>query len=295
MEALADGVSEEARSLARAFWPGALTIVCWAQPSLGWDLGETHGTVALRVPDDRVTRAVLERVGPMAVSSANRTGMPAAQTAHGAREMLQDRVGLYLDDGRRPVGGPEVGARGVASTIVDCTGETPVVLRHGAISLQRLREVVPSVRGDESGAAGGEVQEAPASAAGIDASAAQEPRDRAEVGAPAGHDSANPSPAGHGAPGHDAAAPGSEGRTAELAAATVAAAPSMGGVETAQDVSDAELVTAVVQDATSEPVAPVDQRRDRTGQPEPSWGGTSALSMAEARLLVTGEDPEAQK
>ena len=90
-------------------------------------------------------------------------------------------------------------------------------------------------------------------------------------------------------------APGSEGRTAELAAATVAAAPSMGGVETAQDVSDAELVTAVVQDATSEPVAPVDQRRDRTGQPEPSWGGTSALSMAEARLLVTGEDPEAQK
>ena len=114
MDGLADEVSAEARALAEAFWPGALTIVCWAQPTLGWDLGETHGTVALRVPDDRVTRAVLERVGPMAVSSANRTGMPAARTAQAAQEMLQDRVPLYLDDGVRPVADAASGAQDVA-------------------------------------------------------------------------------------------------------------------------------------------------------------------------------------
>lgn len=147
MAGLADQVSDDARALADAFWPGALTLVCWAQPSLGWDLGETHGTVALRVPDDAVTRAVLERVGPMAVSSANRTGLPAARTAHEAREMLQDRVGLYLDDGVRPTTAAPDDVRDAASTIVDCTGETPVVLRHGAISLHRLREVVPTVHG----------------------------------------------------------------------------------------------------------------------------------------------------
>ena len=122
MEALADQVSEDARALAEAFWPGALTLVCWAQPSLGWDLGETHGTVALRVPDDAAARAVLERVGPMAVSSANRTGMPAARTAQAAQDMLQDRVPLYLDDGPRPVEEPAEDARDTASTIVDCTG-----------------------------------------------------------------------------------------------------------------------------------------------------------------------------
>ena len=150
LDGLAAQVGPEARALAEAFWPGALTIVCWAQPTLGWDLGDTHGTVALRVPDDDVARAVLDRTGPMAVSSANRTGMTAAATASRAREMLGESVALYLEDGPRPRGTGSTAARGgLPSTIVDCTGGHPVVLRHGAIGLDRLREVVPTVTAGE--------------------------------------------------------------------------------------------------------------------------------------------------
>ena len=145
LDGLATQVSPQARALAEAFWPGALTLVCWAQPTLGWDLGDTHGTVALRVPDDAVARAVLERVGPMAVSSANRSGMAAAQTALQARQMLGERVPLYLDDGPRPRDTDPEARDGLPSTIVDCTGEHPAVLRHGAIGLERLRRVVPTL------------------------------------------------------------------------------------------------------------------------------------------------------
>ena len=77
VDGLATDVPDYARALVAAFWPGPLTIVLRAQPSLMWDLGETGGTVALRMPDDPVALALLREVGPMAVSSANRTGHPA--------------------------------------------------------------------------------------------------------------------------------------------------------------------------------------------------------------------------
>ncbi len=153
LDGLADEVSDDARALAAAFWPGGLTLIFHSHPSLGWDLGETHGTVALRVPDDELAQALLIESGPLAVSSANRTGHPAAPSAEAAVGMLGDSVEVYLDDGPRPAGrtgDPETGP--VASTIVDCTGGTPVLVRHGAVSLARLREVVPSVTpadGDE--------------------------------------------------------------------------------------------------------------------------------------------------
>lgn len=137
MAGLAYDVPEEAEALARRFWPGALTLILKSQPTLTWDLGETRGTVALRVPDDAATRELLYAVGPMAVSSANRTGMPAATTAREAEGMLGESVPLYLD------GGPRDAQQ--SSTIVDCTVTPFRVARQGAVSLEDLRAVVPDL------------------------------------------------------------------------------------------------------------------------------------------------------
>src|SRR5699024_8428209 len=88
VDALTTDLPMYARILVRRFWPGALTIIGKAQPSLVWDLGETNGTVALRMPDDPVALALLAEVGPMAVTSANRTGSPPATTAEEAQSQL---------------------------------------------------------------------------------------------------------------------------------------------------------------------------------------------------------------
>ncbi len=141
LDGLATEVPGAVRALAAAFWPGALTVIVRAQPSLSWDLGETHGTVALRVPDHPVALALLKRTGPLAVSSANLTGRPAATTADGARSQLGDAVAVYLD------GGPASG--GVPSTIVDATGERLRVVRLGALSLEDLRAVADVAGPDE--------------------------------------------------------------------------------------------------------------------------------------------------
>ncbi|CAM3786228.1 hypothetical protein GCM10007368_23110 [Isoptericola cucumis] len=140
LDGLATDVPDDARRLVEAFWPGGFTIILRAQPSLHWDLGETHGTVALRMPDHPAALALLRRTGPMAVSSANRTGSPAALDAADAREQLGDAVGTYLDGGTAP--------GGVASTIVDATGERLRVVRAGAITLEALREVAPVLATD---------------------------------------------------------------------------------------------------------------------------------------------------
>ena len=129
-----------ANELAQAFWPGGLTLVLEHAPSLAWDLGDAEGTVAVRLPDDDVARDLLRRTGPLAVSSANRSGRPAATSAQEAVEQLGDHAAVVLD------GGPRAGS--AASTIVDCTGPTPRVLRVGAIRVERLREVVPTSRTD---------------------------------------------------------------------------------------------------------------------------------------------------
>jgi tRNA threonylcarbamoyl adenosine modification protein (Sua5/YciO/YrdC/YwlC family) len=143
LDGLASDVSADARALAQAFWPGGLTLILHAQPSLDWDLGDTKGTVALRMPDDELALELLGLTGPLAVSSANRTGQEAAQTASEARLQLADSVEVYLEGGFRPV----KGTAALPSTIVDATSEPFRVVRQGAISLERLREVVPSVLG----------------------------------------------------------------------------------------------------------------------------------------------------
>jgi tRNA threonylcarbamoyl adenosine modification protein (Sua5/YciO/YrdC/YwlC family) len=143
LDGLATDVPAEARKLAEAFWPGGLTLILHAQPSLDWDLGETKGTVALRMPADEVALELLTLTGPLAVSSANRTGQAPAQTAAAAREQLADSVEVYLEGGPRPL----EGEAGVPSTIVDATGPILRVVRNGAVSLDRLREHVPGVLG----------------------------------------------------------------------------------------------------------------------------------------------------
>ena len=134
LDALAVGVPSYARALVEELWPGPLTIVCRQQPSLQWDLGDTRGTVAVRMPDHEVALELLARTGPLAVSSANKSGMPAATDADAAQDMLGDSVEVLLDGGTSP--------GGEASTIVDVTGETGRLLRLGAIPLERLNEIV---------------------------------------------------------------------------------------------------------------------------------------------------------
>ncbi|MEA5456094.1 L-threonylcarbamoyladenylate synthase [Sinomonas sp. JGH33] len=146
MDGLAADIPEAGRRLAEKFWPGPLTLIFHAQPSLTWDLGDTFGTVALRMPDDELAGALLTVTGPLAVSSANRSGQPAAQTADDARAQLAESVEVYLDDGFRPANA-EAPAAGVPSTIVDCTGERLRVVREGGVSLAALREVAPDILG----------------------------------------------------------------------------------------------------------------------------------------------------
>jgi tRNA threonylcarbamoyl adenosine modification protein (Sua5/YciO/YrdC/YwlC family) len=134
IDALAVNIPDYARALVDAFWPGPLTLVCHQQTSLQWDLGDTRGTVAVRMPDHDIALEILERTGPLAVSSANRTGMPAATDADQAMEMIGDEVAVIVDGGTSP------GA--AASTIVDATGPQGRILRRGALSLEQLNKVL---------------------------------------------------------------------------------------------------------------------------------------------------------
>ena len=148
LEGLAQDIPQLARKLAETFWPGALTLILKAQPSLTWDLGETKGTVALRMPDHKIALALLQETGPLAVSSANLTGEPAAITCQQAEIALGAKVKVYLDGGASP--------KGEASTIVDMTSLVDTVsesgeivttgkvriVRRGALSQQKLATVL---------------------------------------------------------------------------------------------------------------------------------------------------------
>lgn len=169
LDGLATDVPAEARRLAEAFWPGGLTLILHAQPSLDWDLGETKGTVALRIPADEIAQDLLTLTGPLAVSSANRTGHAAATTAAEAEAQLAESVEVYLEGGARPAEGAEA----LASTIVDATALPLRVVRQGAISLERLRGVVPGLVDIDGNAPA----PAPADVEPADAPAEAEPAD----------------------------------------------------------------------------------------------------------------------
>ncbi|HWK20703.1 MAG TPA: L-threonylcarbamoyladenylate synthase [Microbacteriaceae bacterium] len=146
LDALAEEVHDEVRALAARFWPGALTIIVPARASLDLDLGETRGSVALRMPDDPIALELLRETGPLAVSSANRTGEPPASTAAEAQAALGEAVAVILDGGER-------GA--VASTIVDATalpGGRLRIVRAGAIGAEDIRAIVGADRLDDPAA-----------------------------------------------------------------------------------------------------------------------------------------------
>ncbi|MGO2747836.1 L-threonylcarbamoyladenylate synthase [Microbacterium sp.] len=145
LTALVEEIPEPVQRLVDEFWPGGLTIILPAQASLSWDLGDTLGTVAVRMPDQRVAQEILEETGPLAVSSANLTGKAAAISAEIAREMLGESVSVYLDAG--------FSETGIASTIIDATSlvrrgadDTSVprvrVLREGAVTHKQLESIL---------------------------------------------------------------------------------------------------------------------------------------------------------
>jgi L-threonylcarbamoyladenylate synthase len=135
--ALTESLGAFGQDLIDEFWPGPLTLIFRASPTLMWDLGDTLGTVAVRMPLHPIALDLLRRTGPMAVSSANKHGLPAAATADEAQAQLGDEIAVYLD------GGPC--ADNVPSTILDLTGSVPRLLRAGALSVDDLRKVVPVI------------------------------------------------------------------------------------------------------------------------------------------------------
>ncbi|MDO4792128.1 MAG: L-threonylcarbamoyladenylate synthase [Buchananella hordeovulneris] len=126
-----------ARRLAQAFWPGALTLILPARPEIDWDLGETNGTVALRVPDDVAARELLAITGPLAVTSANLHGQRPATTAAQCAQQLGQSLALVLDGGERAAQG--------ASTILDLSGPQAGVVRvvrAGALTTGQIARVL---------------------------------------------------------------------------------------------------------------------------------------------------------
>lgn len=192
--ALVDDLGTYGQDLIDEFWPGALTLVCRANPNLMWDLGETKGTVAVRMPMHELAVEVLKETGPLAVSSANLSGQPAARSAGEAEKMLGESVSVYLDGG--------MSGRADPSTILDLTGPVPRVLRTGAIPVDKIRAVVGVLLTDddvrEPAEAGAEPEPAkPSLVKGETAQAPEEaaegPADTAEPVAPAAEPVAGPS------------------------------------------------------------------------------------------------------
>lgn len=134
-EGIVTGLGSEARALIEAFWPGPLTLVARAQPTLTWDIGA--GEVSVRMPLHPVALEVLAATGPLAVTGAQRAGARPPRTCEEARVQLGEDVSVYLD------AGPTL--EGMTSTVVDVTGDVPTVLRAGAFDEATLREVCPGL------------------------------------------------------------------------------------------------------------------------------------------------------
>ena len=121
---------EMANLLAKRFWPGPLTLVVPKHPNLPETVSAAP-TVGVRVPDHGVARQLLSAAGPMAVTSANISGQPSPSTAEEVAAQLGGRIALIIDGGKTP--------GGVPSTVVDCCGAEPAILREGPISLEQIR------------------------------------------------------------------------------------------------------------------------------------------------------------
>jgi tRNA threonylcarbamoyl adenosine modification protein (Sua5/YciO/YrdC/YwlC family) len=139
---LVEDITERARLLIAEYWPGPLTIVLRESPGIGWDLGDSRGTVAVRMPKHDFALALIERTGPLAVTSANRSGAPTPGSIEGVVEQLGGQVDVFFDTGPSS-GGP-------ASTIVDLSGTGVRVLREGAIPASEIERVIEEPLADDS-------------------------------------------------------------------------------------------------------------------------------------------------
>jgi tRNA threonylcarbamoyl adenosine modification protein (Sua5/YciO/YrdC/YwlC family) len=139
---LVEDITEHARLLIAEYWPGPLTIVLRESPGIGWDLGDSRGTVAVRMPKHDFALALIERTGPLAVTSANRSGMPTPSSIEGVAEQLGGQVDVFFDTG------PSSG--GSASTIVDLSGTGVRVLREGAIAASEIERVIGEPLADDA-------------------------------------------------------------------------------------------------------------------------------------------------
>lgn len=133
LEKVANSIPDMALRFAARFWPGPLTCIVQKKQTLPPAVSATS-TVAVRIPDHPDARALLRAAGPMAVTSANISRQPSPSTAQEVYEQLNGRIPLILDGGKTP--------GGVPSTLVDCTGDEPVILREGPISLDELRSLL---------------------------------------------------------------------------------------------------------------------------------------------------------
>ena len=129
LDQVADDIPNMALHFASRFWPGPLTCIVPKKQTLPLAVSATN-TVAVRIPDHHDARALLRAAGPMAVTSANISGQSSPSTAQEVYDQLNDRIPLILDGGKTKGGTP--------STLVDCTGDKPVILREGPISLSEL-------------------------------------------------------------------------------------------------------------------------------------------------------------
>ncbi|MBA3489973.1 MAG: threonylcarbamoyl-AMP synthase [Longispora sp.] len=140
LDGLVRDLTPAARDLVDAFWPGPLTVLVEYTQSLDWDLGETDGVIQVRMPMHPVALELIRETGPMAVSSANKLDQEPAATAEKAQSQFDYEVSVYLEAG--PL------SEQLTSTIVDCTGTVPKVLRTGGLSVEQLREITPEIEAE---------------------------------------------------------------------------------------------------------------------------------------------------
>ena len=281
-----DDVPDDIYDLGYRFWPGALTVILHAYPSLSWDLGETRGTVAVRVPDDEFALKLLTEHGPLAVSSANKTGQDAAATAQAAMDSLGEDVAVIIDGGPRPKphesepnedGVTVVTEREPApSTILDCTSFPYVVVREGAIPVEELREVIPSIltRAEADEQAARKVEEAQAPTQN-ESDASQQALDEQE-GLDEAYEQWDSTHTVSGEPARRAEAPAAGSIAASLLGATSALGSGFGISSVDQERSRG------YRDNTPKPI--------RADEPQ-----VQPVSADTARALVFGEAPAAPK
>lgn len=134
---IATGISRDAQALIDGFWPGPLTLLVRPQPTLSLDVPDA-ATISVRMPLHPIALEVLKNTGPTVVTGANLPGMEVPRSIEDAEDSLDDVVEVFLDAG-------ELAGDPVPSSIIDVTGEVPVLLRHGGYAIDTLREVCPNL------------------------------------------------------------------------------------------------------------------------------------------------------